>query len=195
VVFINYSTSPPATLAATDFFNVHLQNFAQTLGVGFGLGGFGERLMHPIQRLADRHRHGRVGQTVIHPSLRFAGLDEAGVMEDGEVLGDGGRREAEQFRDLADAQFPAAERQQNPHAARVGQRLGDGHEFSHIYISSNNEMTITPKAFPVKRNIWDMFYGNASGRRLLELRVYDAFEAFGHGQQMRAAAIGPVTFW
>lgn len=56
-------------------------------------------------------------------------------------------------------------------------------------------MTITPKAFPVKRNIWDMFYGNASGRRLLELRVYDAFEAFGHGQQMRAAAIGPVTFW
>ena len=42
-------------------------------------------------------------------------------------------------------------------------------------------MNITPKAFPVKRNIWDMFYGNASGRRRLELRVYDAFEAFGHG--------------
>jgi hypothetical protein len=52
-------------------------------------------------------------------------------MEDGEVLGHGGRGEAEQFRDLADAQFPVSERQENPHAAGVGQRLGDGHEFAH----------------------------------------------------------------
>jgi hypothetical protein len=67
----------------------------------------------------------------MHPALGLAGLNQARVMEDGEVLGHGGRGEAEQFRDLADAQFPAPERQENPHAAGVGQRLGDSHEFAH----------------------------------------------------------------
>jgi hypothetical protein len=55
-------------------------------------------------------------------------------MEDGEVLGHGGRREAKQFRDLADAQFPAPERQENPHPAGIGQRFGDGHEFAHYLL-------------------------------------------------------------
>jgi hypothetical protein len=145
-------TFSPTALSATDFFNVHLQNFAQPLGVGFGLGGFGERLMHPIQRLADRRRHGRVGQTVMHPALGFAGLNQTRVMEDGEVLGHGGRRKAEQLGDLADAQFPAPERQKNPHATGVGQRLGDGHEFAHIVISSNDEMNIARTMTARKRN-------------------------------------------
>jgi hypothetical protein len=54
-VFINFSASPPTALAAADYFQVHPQYFAQTMGVGFGLGGLAERLMHPIQRFPD-HR-------------------------------------------------------------------------------------------------------------------------------------------
>jgi hypothetical protein len=55
------------------------------------------------------------------------------VVQNGKVLGDRGRREAEQLGDLADAQFAAPERQENPHPVRVGQRLGDGHEVAHLY--------------------------------------------------------------
>jgi hypothetical protein len=82
-------------------------------------------------------------------------------MEDGEVLGHGGRRKAEQFRDLADAQFPSPERQENPHPAGIGQRLGDGHEFAHIVISSNDEMNIARTMTARKRN----FQWTVVGRR------------------------------
>jgi hypothetical protein len=40
ICLILCTASLPATLAAADFFNVHLQNFVQMLGVGLGLGGF-----------------------------------------------------------------------------------------------------------------------------------------------------------
>ena len=64
-------------------------------------------------------------------------------MQDGKVFRDRGRGEAKQFGDLADAQLAPPQRQKNPDASRIGQRLRDGHEFPHDYvISPNNEMTM-----------------------------------------------------
>ena len=47
------------------------------------------------------------------------------------MLGDGGGRQAEQLADLADAQFPSRQRDNDPHPGCIGQRFRDPHEFSH----------------------------------------------------------------
>lgn len=68
------------------------------------------------------------GDAVVHPSALFAGVDEAGLFEDGEVFGDGGGCEAEEADDLADAEFAGAERKESPDAAFIRERFGDFHE-------------------------------------------------------------------
>ena len=120
-----------AFLPAADDGKVGLQNLFQLFRVGGGFIRPGERFVNPVQRLAHGDGRGLVRQPVINPALRLARKNQTGVMQDGKVLGDRGRREAEQLGDLADAQFAAPEREENPHPVRVGQRLGDGHEFAH----------------------------------------------------------------
>ncbi len=110
------------------------QNLLQLLRVGGGFIRLGQRFVDPVQRLAHGDGRGFVRQPVINPPLRLARQNQPGVVQDGKVLGNGGGREAEQFGDLADAQFAAPEREENPHPVRVGQRLGDGHEFAHIIV-------------------------------------------------------------
>jgi hypothetical protein len=86
------------------------------------------------------------GEAVVHPAAVLAGVEKAGGLEDGEVLGDSGGGEGEELGHLADAELgdaPFAEEgkaEDEAGAAFVGEGVGDGDDGEHL-ISSFRQMT------------------------------------------------------
>jgi hypothetical protein len=58
-------------------------------------------------------------------------LDEAGLPEDGHVLGDGGGGQVEELDQLAGAELAAAEGEDGANPGGVGEGCGDGYEVVH----------------------------------------------------------------
>ena len=64
----------------------------------------------------------------MHDAAGLAPLDEAGVLEDGQVLDEARERHPERFGKLADGMFPALEAGQHAAPGGVGQCAEDGVE-------------------------------------------------------------------
>ena len=90
------------------------------VAVGPGRRVFGEEAQ---ERRQEGSGGSVVPQAVENELSIFAFGDEAAVREDGEVLGDGGRREAEDGDHLADAKLAAGEHAEEAQTSRVCQSL------------------------------------------------------------------------
>ena len=91
----------------------------------------GQRLGHPRDRFA-RRRRARPWPAANSTSSARPSCESTrpGLVENGQMLGDGGRGQAEQLRDLAHAQLPLLQGQEHPHAVLIRQRFGHGHELT-----------------------------------------------------------------
>ena len=80
----------------------------------------------PVVELCER-----LGADAVQAALRIrAGLDEAGVLENPEVLGDGGLAEPEAINELANGPLALAEQIQDREPPALGKNLERG-EFAH----------------------------------------------------------------
>lgn len=113
------------------FRRFEMQDLFQLLRVGPGFGGVTKGIVDPTHRLPNNGGRRLVRQTVINPAFILAGKKQAGVIENGQVFGNGRRRELQQFDNLADTQFPPPQCQEDANPVRIGQRLGDFDELTH----------------------------------------------------------------
>jgi hypothetical protein len=152
-----FGGEPLSALTAADFLRIHFQDRLEPFGVGDRFVGLSQRPPGPIQRFTNHDGRRFARQTVVNPTFLLARGNQSALMKDGKVLGHGGGRQSQQFGDLANTQFAPAQCQKNPDAARIGQRLCDGHKPAHIYISPHNEMTIAHRTGVRNRFLKDFF--------------------------------------
>ena len=103
----------------------------QTFSVLRDAGSFFKTSLHPMDSCRDYGGGAFHRQAVIDPAALFLGIQQAGLVENGDVLGNCGWSKLEQVYYLADAQLSALEGHDNAHPIIVRHGLGDGHEVAH----------------------------------------------------------------